>query len=463
MEAAINTPAPMSEQPDFDAKVQQFGREIFSAIGKEQPGAFNMNYWSGWMMKWAMLHPEFKTAMFQFVDVLPSLGTSAAIASHVSEYLAPPAAKINRMLGWALRVPPHSLRAKLMAFSIRKGVVQMARQFIAGSDPRNALKPLKAIRKRGLAFTVDLLGEFSVSEKEAVTYLHRYFEALDVLGEELPFWDESAALMPGHPGESSPLCISVKLSALYSQCSSLNFERSVAVLSERLGEIAKKTKELKALLYVDAEDSANNQIIYETFKAVFSSPALKELAYPGIVVQAYAKGADKVLEDLLAFSQKRGAPIAVRLVKGAYWDSETILSRQQHTPSPLFAKKESTDANYEKLSRYLIDNHEHLFPAFASHNIRSLSHACCYAAERGLTPAQFELQMLYGMADPIANAFAHKGFLARLYVPLGAIVPGMGYLVRRLLENTSNESFLKHTFFDQSDVGELLKAPLEGP
>jgi RHH-type proline utilization regulon transcriptional repressor/proline dehydrogenase/delta 1-pyrroline-5-carboxylate dehydrogenase len=98
-------------------------------------------------------------------------------------------------------------------------------------------------------------------------------------------------------------------------------------------------------------------------------------------------------------------------------------------------------------------------PAFGSHNIRSLSHACCYAEHIGLSPRDFEIQVLYGMAEPIAEAFMKRGYLVRMYVPLGELLPGMGYLVRRLLENTSNESFLKHTFFDSDEVSTLLREP----
>jgi RHH-type proline utilization regulon transcriptional repressor/proline dehydrogenase/delta 1-pyrroline-5-carboxylate dehydrogenase len=186
---------------------------------------------------------------------------------------------------------------------------------------------------------------------------------------------------------------------------------------------------------------------------------MRDFPYPGIVVQAYSKSAGIILNDLITFAKSRQAPIAVRLVKGAYWDHETILSAQYGWPSPLFAKKESSDANYEALSRVLIDNHQHCLPAFGSHNVRSLSHAVCYATANGLSVKDYELQMLYGMAEPIAKAFAKKGYLVRLYVPLGEMLPGMGYLVRRLLENTSNESFLRHTFFDAQKVDELLKTP----
>jgi RHH-type proline utilization regulon transcriptional repressor/proline dehydrogenase/delta 1-pyrroline-5-carboxylate dehydrogenase len=265
--------------------------------------------------------------------------------------------------------------------------------------------------------------------------------------------------MPDHPGELSPVCISVKLSALYSQTSVLNFDRSVAVLSERLAEVTRRAKKHKALLYVDAEDTGNNALIYEAFKRVFSSPEFVDFPYPGIVIQAYSKTSSARVDEMLEFARKRGSPIAVRLVKGAYWDHERVVSAQNYWDFPLWSVKESSDAQFEHLTRVLLDNHEVCLPAFGSHNIRSLSHACCYAQDRGLSPKDFEVQVLYGMADPIAHAFSSQGYLVRMYVPLGDLIPGMGYLVRRLLENTSNESFLRHSFFDAHEVSNLLKAP----
>jgi len=146
-------------------------------------------------------------------------------------------------------------------------------------------------------------------------------------------------------------------------------------------------------------------------------------------------------------------------VKGAYWDHETISCDQNDWECPLFRIKESSDANYELLSKKLIDHHDLILPAFGSHNVRSLAHACTYAKMKGLQPKDFELQMLFGMADPIAQAFIDEGYLVRQYTPLGEMLPGMGYLIRRLLENTSNESFLRHTFFEDDKIEDLLRQP----
>lgn len=440
-------------------RILTFGKHIFKAIGREQPSAFDKNYLPGRIMEWSMKKPEFKLNMFRLVDVLPSLRNSTSIARHVNEYLSKPAADIHGLVEWGVNVDPRSIRAKLTSLTVKKAVSQMARMFIAGESPREALKPLKRIRKLGMAFTVDLLGEYSVSEEEALVYLNRYIEALDVLGPKVSSWGD-APLMEGHPGCIHPVNVSVKLSALYSQCEPLNFDRSVKVLSDRLSIITRKAREVGSQIYVDAEDTARNDIILETFKTVFMSEEFRDFPYPGIVIQAYTRDSERVINEVISFAKERGNPVAVRLVKGAYWDSETVQANQNHWPNPLWEKKESTDANYEKLSRILIDNYKHCLPAFGSHNVRSLSHACCYAEERGLSKKDFELQMLYGMAEPIARAFQKEGYLVRLYVPLGDMLPGMGYLVRRLLENTSNESFLKHTFVDEGDVEHLLEQPV---
>ncbi|MCB0317200.1 MAG: proline dehydrogenase family protein [Bdellovibrionales bacterium] len=444
---------------DINERIKVFGKHIFDAIGKEQPGAFNKNYWSGRIMEWSMTQPSFKVNMFRLVDVLPTLSSSESVAKHVNEYLGDIGKQIHGLIGWGLNVNPRSLRAKLTSIAVRKSVSQMAQQFIAGETPNNSLRALKRLRKTGLAYTVDLLGEYSVSEEEAEDYLKRYIEALEVFGKEIPKSRIAKPIIEGHPGESWPNCISVKLSALYSQCSPLNYDTSVEILSERLSTIVQLAKKSNSLIYVDAEDSANNPIIFETYKRVFGEGEHKDFPYPGIVLQAYSKSCEQYIHETLDFAKKRGAPVAVRLVKGAYWDMETISSNQQNWESPLFSAKASSDANYERLSRLLLDNHRLVLPAFGSHNIRSLSHACCYAESRGLSNKDFELQMLYGMAEPIARAFAKEGYLTRLYVPLGQMIPGMGYLVRRLLENTSNESFLRHTFHDDQEVDALLNEP----
>ena len=133
----------------------------------------------------------------------------------------------------------------------------------------------------------------------------------------------------------------------------------------------------------------------------------------------------------------------VRLVKGAYWDYETVIAAQNGWPVPVFTQKWQTDANFEKLTEFLLANVDWLVPAFGSHNIRSIAHAMAVAEQLKVPHRRFEFQMLYGMADPIKEAIQSLGHRVRIYTPYGQLLPGMAYLVRRLLENTSNESFLR--------------------
>jgi RHH-type proline utilization regulon transcriptional repressor/proline dehydrogenase/delta 1-pyrroline-5-carboxylate dehydrogenase len=449
--------------PDLNDRIIEFGSGVFQDLQDYRLSPLEVRFWNARMMEWSMSHPELKVNLFRLVDVLPTLTTPDAIAEHVRQYLMGPATRLHPSLGWLVSLSNNPLGTWLTSRAVTIGVRQMASLFIAGFTPQSSLPVLRRLRRDGFCYTVDLLGEFCVCESEALEYQQRYIDALETFGATMPLWNEGKPLIAGHPGETSPVCISVKLSALYSQTGSLNFERSVDILSERLSEIVRRAKKFGALVYVDAEDSGNNPIIYETFKRVFLSQEFIDFPYPGIVIQAYARNSEARVYEMLDFARTRGAPIAIRLVKGAYWDFERVISAQNHWEFPLYEQKRHSDASYEHLSRVLLDNHTLCLPAFGSHNIRSLSHACCYAERKGLSSNDFEIQVLYGMAEPIAQAFSGRGYLTRMYVPLGELLPGMGYLVRRLLENTSNESFLRHTFFEHSAVQELLRDPAQPP
>ncbi len=179
----------------------------------------------------------------------------------------------------------------------------------------------------------------------------------------------------------------------------------------------------------------------------------------GIVIQAYLRDSRDDLADVIAWSSQRPVPVTVRLVKGAYWDAETVHSRAEGWPVPVFEDKAQTDANYERCVRLLHDHHGAVRAAFGSHNLRSLAYAVAYARSRGIADTDYEIQMLYGMAEPMHAAIRRMGLRLRVYGPVGELVPGMAYLVRRLLENTSNESFVRHRFAEGRALDELLVAP----
>ncbi len=443
----------------LENEIYQFGEKIFNSIGQNAPSGFGKKGLASKLMQWSMTKPSLKTNLFRLVDVLPALTNSDVVAKHVHEYLGEDLTELGPMFKFGMKLAPGL--PSVTNIAVKKSVKEMAQMFIVGETPEIALPKLKNLKKNKLAFTVDLLGEYSVSEEEAEIYLKRYLHAIKVFGEDTELQDTNKPIFKGHPGCIFPSNVSVKLTALYSQCTPLNFAKSVEVLSKRLSTILKLAMKNKIGVYIDAEDSEHNPIIYETIKKVYGSEEFLDFPFPGLVIQAYAKDSLELTKDILDFAKRRGKPVAIRLVKGAYWDSETASSELHGWENPLFIKKEKTDANYEKITKLLLENVDICLPAIGSHNIRSLSHACCYAEKIGVSKDKFELQMLYGMADPIAKAFVGEGYLARMYVPLGEMIPGMGYLVRRLLENTSNESFLRNTFHDQNEIKSLLKNPSE--
>ena len=149
----------------------------------------------------------------------------------------------------------------------------------------------------------------------------------------------------------------------------------------------------------------------------------------------------------------------MRLVKGAYWDFEKVIAAQRTWKVPVYLAKPETDTNYEKITRLVLENHETVYPAFASHNVRSIAHAMVYAEKLGLRAGDYEFQMLYGMATPVRRALVELGHRVREYCPIGELVPGMAYLVRRLLENTSNEGFLRAKFSANTSITRLLEDP----
>jgi RHH-type proline utilization regulon transcriptional repressor/proline dehydrogenase/delta 1-pyrroline-5-carboxylate dehydrogenase len=204
----------------------------------------------------------------------------------------------------------------------------------------------------------------------------------------------------------------------------------------------------------------------QAFRELLSEEEFTDLE-SGIVVQAYLKDSRDDLAGLIAWSAQRRRPITVRLVKGAYWDTETVQAKAEGWPVPVYERKEETDANYERCVRLLHDHHGEVRAAFASHNVRAIAAAVAYARSKGIPDVGYEVQMLHGMASPMQAAVQKMGLRLRMYTPVGELVPGMAYLVRRLLENTSNESFVRRRFVAGEDLDHLIERPsvdhLPGP
>jgi RHH-type proline utilization regulon transcriptional repressor/proline dehydrogenase/delta 1-pyrroline-5-carboxylate dehydrogenase len=454
---------PRLDPQDFEPRVQQLGRELWQElqhrIGHDSPGVFNKNFWQGKALDWAMRDESFKVDLFRFVDTLPMLKTSGQVSRHVEEYLLKPGRSLPAAITAALKVASSSLGATLAAGTIRKQVMEMAERFIVGTRADEALKVWRTYHQQGIGFTADLLGEAAVSEREAAQYLARYNEALDVLVSNAPTWPQHPTVDQNHLGGIPRMNLSLKLSSMHSQLDPIDTRGSIRSLVERLHPLLHRAQQVGAFVNFDLEQWDLHDITYGAFEELASMPDFRSWPHLGIVVQAYLRASRSDLHRLRVLAQRRGAPITVRLVKGAYWDYETVIAQQRGWPAPVFATKSATDANYEALSLELLQSMDDLLPAFASHNLRSLAHALA-AAETLQRPAHsIEIQMLYGMAEHEPHVLQSRGYRVRMYTPLGDLLPGMAYLVRRLLENTSNQGFLRLSHHDQVDIAQLLARP----
>lgn len=448
---------------EFDKKVMQTGLNLYKMIEGELPSVFKKDFWAGKVMDWCMSNEAFKLQMFRFVDVFPYLSRSESVARHLQEYFCDTEEDFPASLQWGLnKLSPSSIAAKLVAKTISANISGMARQFIVGVDARDSLSALKKIRKDGVAFTADLLGEAVVSEQEAGEYFDRYMDLFDIMSEDQRKWK---ALGGGKDdldwGYAPKVNISIKPSAMYSQMDPKSFDLSISRAKERLRPILRKAVNTGSFVLLDMEHTTLKNLTLALYKSLLDEEEFKSYPHTGIVIQAYLKDSEKDLLDLIQWAKERGRRITVRLVKGAYWDAEVILAKQKNWEIPVFTRKYETDANFEKLSALLLENHQYVSYACASHNIRSISYVIEKAKELGVPDEHLEFQVLYGMAEPVRTALRKAGLRLRLYAPIGEMIPGMAYLVRRLLENTANESFLRQSFAEGTSKEYLLRNPLE--
>jgi RHH-type proline utilization regulon transcriptional repressor/proline dehydrogenase/delta 1-pyrroline-5-carboxylate dehydrogenase len=447
---------------DTQSKIASLGEEILKKIESQSKASlFSKDFWYGSIMEWSMKNEKFKTNMFRFVDVLPALNSGDDVAKHLKEYFSEGGkselpAVFNVGLGLGALAPG------LMAGAIKKNVTSMAKMFITGENPQDALAVLKKARKNNLTFTVDILGEATLSEREAMDYQRRYLELVEWLAKDAANWPDIPQLDRDADGPIPKINVSVKMSALYSQINDKAWEETKTILKDRLRPIFKKGMELGVFINLDMEHYGIKQLTVEVFKELIAEPELKNYRFFGCVVQAYLRDSFQDIKDLVNFARERGTPFTIRLVKGAYWDSETIEAQQKDWPVPVFTVKAESDANYELCAGYLLENYKYIRVALASHNVRSLAASLVKAEQLGLPKNAFEIQMLYGMAEPIKKTFADMGYRVREYAPVGELIPGMAYLVRRLLENTSNESWLRGKFAEDKTTAELMKDPSVG-
>jgi RHH-type proline utilization regulon transcriptional repressor/proline dehydrogenase/delta 1-pyrroline-5-carboxylate dehydrogenase len=449
----------------YEEKTQAIARQLLSLT--QEKGSFfaqmrDQMRWDDRLLSWAMSNPGLRVQLFRFIDCLPSLTSKAEIARHLQEYLGDESVELPGALKSLLNFAnPDSVPGQMAATTVSTAVETLARKYIAGENLKQALKSIEQLRKQKMTYTVDLLGEAVITETEALSYRDRYIDLIEHLTDAAKKWSAIPQIDQADGQPLSRVQVSVKLTAFYSQFDPLDAKGSQVKVIERIRPLLRRAQELGAMVHFDMEQYEYKDLTLAILKELLMEEEFRTRTDIGVTLQAYLRDSEDDLRGLIDWAKERGHPITVRLVKGAYWDQETIKSRQNNWDNPVFSHKSSTDACFERMTQILLENHQYLYAAIGSHNVRSQAHAIAIAETLNIPRRHIELQVLYGMADKLAKALVEQGHRVRVYCPYGELIPGMSYLIRRLLENTANSSFLRQSL-ENVPAEELLAPPVMG-
>ena len=450
-------PSPDGDPAPLERSIREIGTDLAAAFPSNT--RHPLRALDARAMDLASADQELKAALFRFVDVTPACRSLDDLARHLREFLrevpdAPPP------LAAAMRISDNKAARVALGAAAAAGVRHMAHRFIIGETPASALGVLRDLWNRGVASSVDLLGEATVTQPEADRYAARCDEALVELARAERGWPRREVLEADSAGVIPRTNVSVKISALTPLLRADAPDLGRRDAAERLRPLLRHAHELGAHIHIDMESLDSREAVLDLVLEVLSEEEFSSGPSAGLVLQAYLRDSPELLDRVLewAATASRTPPLTVRLVKGAYWDHELVQATQHGWPTPVFEVKADCDRNFEALTRRLLDARPLVRVAVASHNLRSVSHAIAYNRLSGGSDRDLEVQVLRGLGDQLQDALASRGFRVRTYCPVGDLVAGMAYLVRRLLENTSNESFL----YEQSrgvPVEQLLAAP----
>ena len=447
---------------NYEAKTQEIAKELIKSTRDNNifSKMRDSMRWDDKVLDWTMANPGLRVQMFRFIDTIPSLQSKAEIANHFQQYMSAEEVELPGALKGMINFSSaDSLPAQTAAATITKAVETLAYKYIAGENINEVMKTIARLRKDGMTYSIDLLGEAVITETEAQDYLQRYLDLLEQLTQQAKQWKRKEGIDLADGEELPQVQVSVKLTAFYSQFDPLNPVGSKEVVCDRIRILLRKAAELGAAIHFDMEQYRYKDLTLQILKELLMEDEFRTRTDLGVTLQAYLRDSYQDLQNLIEWAKERGNPVTVRLVKGAYWDQETIKSEQNHWQQPVYNDKAATDINYERMTQLLLENHEHLYAAIGSHNVRSQALACAIAETLKIPPRRFEMQVLYGMGDKLAQALVKRGHRVRVYSPYGELLPGMAYLIRRLLENTANSSFIKQNQ-SEKPIDELIAPPV---
>ncbi len=335
--------------------------------------------------------------------------------------------------------------------AMRQAMRIMGHQYVMGRTIAEALKRARGKRHANYRHSYDMLGEAALTEPDAARYLKAYADAIDVI----------AGARGKDDDEISAPSISVKLSALHPRYELSQRRRVLVQLSERLLKLAQRAKKAGIGLTMDAEEADRLELSLEIFERVYRDESLQGWNGLGLAVQAYQKRAPLVLEWLNVMARDCGRVLPVRLVKGAYWDTEVKRAQEQGLEGyPVFTRKVATDISYLACARELLNDSPNLYPQFATHNAQTLASIMHFAKDG----QRYEFQRLHGMGEELYDDLVGpdgQGVRCRVYAPVGSHEDLLPYLVRRLLENGANTSFVNRIVDEQTPLAEIIADPVQ--
>ena len=453
---------PTDTLSDIERTALQLGSRLLQSARQNRSGLFSSKFWSDQLMDWAMKDPAFKVQLFRFVDVFPMLDRPELVHNYLVDYLSQPGVTLPP--GMDLGLKAGRMAKGIMSKTIASRITAMARTFIAGTDAASALPTLGKLWNEGIAFSVDLLGEACVSDSEAEVYRRRYLDLVETLPQETRGWKANPKIESDHLGPVPRANVSIKISSLCSRTDPIDFDGSLDRLTDALRPILQAAQRDNVLVNFDMEQASMKDLTLALFMR-----CCEEIDFPaGLALQTYLRSGDDDAQRLIDWAKRTGRQVTVRLIKGAYWDYEVVHAEMMGWPVPIWTNKRETDACFERVAEKFIAatprtaGEGGVKLALGSHNIRSIGHTLAVLEQHGLPESAVEIQTLFGMADQLKAAVLDRGLRMREYVPVGEMIPGMAYLVRRLLENTSNQSWLRAGFSDEVPDDQLLASP-HGP
>ena len=327
----------------------------------------------------------------------------------------------------------------------------MSRQFVMGRNIKEALKRAKKEEAKGYRYSYDMLGEAALTANDAAAYFEAYRNAIEQIGAD----SSKKSDLYGRAG------ISVKLSALHPRYEESQHERLLSELSPRLLELAQLAKKFDIQLTVDAEESERLDLSLDVIERVFSDKSLAGWDGFGLALQSYQKRAFYVLDWVAELARKNNRRMMVRLIKGAYWDSEIKHAQMEGLRDyPVFTRKVFTDVSFQACAKKLFTMQDAIYPQFATHNAYSVAVILNLAGKS----RDFEFQCLHGMGEELYGEIVPEnklGIPCRIYAPVGIHEDLLPYLVRRLLENGANSSFVNRIVDNTAPVSSLVEDPIE--